>query len=130
MKSMFLIAQQPEAVAAAGVSMAAFLFSLIVAVFFIIVMWRVFTKAGQPGWGAIIPIYNIIIMLRIAGKPGWWIFFLLIPVINIVVQIVMLIDTAKNFGRGGWFAAGLIFFPDIFFSILVFGQSVYVGAGE
>jgi len=106
------------------------LFALLISVFILVAMWKVFTKAGQPGWGVLIPFYNIVLMLRIAGKPGWWLIFFFIPVINIVVQIVMTIDIAKNFGRGGWFAAGLIFLPIIFFPILAFGESVYIGAGQ
>ena len=34
--------------------------------------WKMFEKAGQPGWAAIIPIYNLYILLKIAGRPGWW----------------------------------------------------------
>lgn len=108
----------------------AFLLSLIIGVFIIVAMWRVFTKAGQPGWGCLIPFYSIYLMLKIAGKPGWWLIFFFIPIINFVVQIVMTIDIARNFGRGGWFAAGLIFLPIIFFPILAFGDSVYIGADQ
>lgn len=106
----------------------AFLIALVICVFVVAAMWRVFTKAGQPGWGCLIPFYNVYLMLKIAGKPGWWLVFFFIPVINFVVQIVMTIDIARNFGRGGWFAAGLIFLPIIFFPILAFGESVYIGA--
>lgn len=108
----------------------AFLIALLICIFMIAAMWRVFTKAGQPGWGCLIPFYNVCLMLNIAGKPGWWLVFFFIPVISIVVQIVMLIDIAGNFGRGGWFAAGLIFLPMIFFPILAFGESVYIGADK
>lgn len=108
----------------------AFLIALVICVFMIAAMWRVFTKADQPGWGCLIPFYNVYLMLKIAGKPGWWLVFFFIPVINLVVQIVMLIDIARNFGRGGWFAAGLIFLPIIFFPILAFGDSSYIGADQ
>ena len=108
----------------------AFLIALVICVFMVAAMWRVFTKAGQPGWGCLIPFYNVYLMLKIAGKPGWWLVFFFIPVINLVVQIVMTIDIAKNFGRGGWFAAGLIFLPIIFFPVLAFGESVYIGASQ
>ena len=37
----------------------------------IVSMWKIFEKAGKPGWAAIIPIYNIIILLEIVGKPVW-----------------------------------------------------------
>ena len=105
----------------------AFWVALAIAIFMITAMWRVFTKAGQPGWGCLIPFYNVYLMLKIAGKPGWWLVFFFIPVINLVVQIVMTIDIARNFGRGGWFAAGLIFLPIIFYPILAFGESLYTG---
>lgn len=113
-----------------GFSAVPLLFVLLISVCMLVAMWKVFTKAGQPGWGCLIPIYNVYLMLKIAGKPGWWLILFFIPVINIVVQIVMTIDIAKNFGRGGWFAAGLIFLPIIFFPILAFGESVYIGAGQ
>jgi len=130
MNNLILIAQQYDGSQAGGMSFFPLLFTLVISIFFLVVMWKVYVKAGQPGWGVLIPFYNIILMLRIAGKPGWWLIFFFIPIINIVVQIVMLIDIAKNFGRGGWFAAGLIFLPIIFFPILAFGSSVYVGANQ
>ena len=42
----------------------------------IVSLWKVFTKAGQPGWACIVPIYNVIVLLKIAGKPLWWILLL------------------------------------------------------
>jgi len=127
MKNLILIATQCGNGCNGGF---AFLIALVVGVFMVAAMWRVFTKAGHPGWGVLIPFYNVVLMLRIAGKPGWWLIFFFIPVINLVVQIVMTIDIARNFGRSGWFAAGLIFLPIIFFPILAFGESVYIGADQ
>jgi len=82
--------------------------SITILVVFIIAMWKVFTKAGQPGWGCIIPIYNAYLMLKIAGRPGWWLLLLLIPVVNFVVAILVMIDIAAAFGKGAGFAIGLI----------------------
>ena len=59
----------------------------VILLFQIIAMWKVFTKAGQPGWACIIPIYNIYIMTKIAGKPGIWVLWMLIPLVNIVFVI-------------------------------------------
>lgn len=28
----------------------------------IISMWKIFTKAGKPGWASIIPIYNLVVL--------------------------------------------------------------------
>src|SRR5215470_14508882 len=63
-------------------------------------MWKVFQKAGKPGWAAIIPIYNIIILLQIAGKPLWWIVLYFIPFVNIVAVVLVSIELAKRFGKG------------------------------
>ena len=94
-------------------------------VFFIIVMWKIFVKAGKPGWGCIVPIYNNILQLEIAGRPIWWILLLLIPVVNFVVAIIVSIDIARNFGKGPGFGLGLAFLGFIFYPILGFGSARY-----
>ena len=94
-------------------------------VFCFAAFWTVFTKANQPGWGCIVPIYNFILILRIAGKPGWWFFLCLIPLVNIVILIMIYIALAKNFGKGGGFAAGLLLLPFIFFPMLAWGDARY-----
>jgi len=107
------------------------LFSLIclaLAVLIIAAFWKVFTKAGQPGWAAIIPIYNIVVWLRIAGRPGWWIILLLIPIVGAVIAIVVSIDLAKKFGKGAGFGLGLALLGFIFYPILAWGSAQYSGA--
>lgn len=91
-------------------------------------VWRVFTKAGKPGWFAIIPILNIITLLQIAGKPVWWIILLLIPFVNFVVLIVTYMGLAKAFGQGSAFGCLLIIFAPIMFPVLAFGPYEYQGA--
>ncbi len=88
-------------------------------------LWQTFTKAGKPGWGAIIPIYNVILLLEIAGRPIWWILLLFIPLVNIVVAIIVGIDVARNFGKGVGFGLGLAFLGFIFYPILGFGDARY-----
>jgi hypothetical protein len=90
-------------------------------------LWKVFSKAGRPGWAAIIPVYNAIVLLEIAGKPIWWIILLMIPLVNIIIAIVVYIDLAKSFGKSAGFAFGLLFLSFIFFPILGFGGARYVG---
>lgn len=90
-------------------------------------MWRVFEKAGQPGWTAIIPIYNIYIMTRITGKPGYWTLLCLIPFVNLVFLIWLTNMVSKSFGRDEGFTVGLILLGVIFWPILGFGGSKYLG---
>ena len=105
-----------------------FLIFLALAVLLIAAFWKVFTKAGQPGWAAIIPIYNVIVWLRIAGRSGWWIILLLIPIVGFVIAIVVSIDFARKFGKGAGFAMGLVFLGFIFYPILAWGSAQYSGA--
>ena len=90
-------------------------------------MWRVFEKAGQPGWAAIVPIYNVYIMLLVAGKPGWWLLLMLIPFVNLIIEIMVVVGIAEKFGKSGGYAVGLIFLPFIFFPMLGFGSATYTG---
>lgn len=111
-------------VAAAGIG-AIFYIALIVLI--IASLWKLFTKAGQPGWAAIVPIYNTIVMLEIAGKPTWWLLLFLIPFVNIVVEIMVLVGLAEKFGKSGGYVLGMLFLPFIFFPMLAFGSAEYVG---
>lgn len=100
---------------------------LAVLVLIIAGMWKMFTKAGKPGWAAIIPIYNIIVLLEIVGRPIWWFILLLIPFVNIIVGIIVSIDLAKSFGKGTGFGIGLALLGFIFIPLLGFGDATYRG---
>ena len=100
---------------------------LLIAVVLIAAMWKVFTKAGQPGWASIIPIYNIYIWCKIVGRPAWWIILLFIPFVNFIIGIILCIDLAKSFGKGAGFGIGLALLGFIFFPILGFGSAQYQG---
>jgi hypothetical protein len=91
-------------------------------------VWKVFEKAGKPGWAAIIPIYNIIVLLEIAGKPLWWIILFFIPIANLVASILVGLAVARNFGKSDGFGIGLALLGFIFFPILGFSQAQYQGA--
>jgi hypothetical protein len=99
------------------------LFGLVLALAVIAGLWKVFEKAGKPGWASLIPIYNLIVLLEIVGKPLWWIvFFLCVPIGWILVPL----ELAKVFGKDIAFALGLIFLGFIFVPILGFGDARYV----
>ena len=98
---------------------------LALVVFLIVTMWKIFTKAGKPGWASIIPIYNIFVMLDIAGKPAWWFLLFLIPFVNFIVGILVIAGIATNFGKGGGFVVGMILLPIVFYPILAFGSAQY-----
>jgi cellulose synthase/poly-beta-1,6-N-acetylglucosamine synthase-like glycosyltransferase len=100
---------------------------LAVVALFVWVFWRIFEKAGKPGWAAIIPIYNVIVMLEIVGRPWWWLILLLIPVVNIVVGFLLALDMSRSFGHDLAFALGLFFLGLIFYPILAFGSDTYSG---
>ena len=111
--------------AASGAVMLVF---LALAVVLIIGVWKVFTKAGQPGWAAIIPIYNLYILLKIVGRPAWWILLCLIPLVNLIIAIMISIDLAKSFGQSAAFGIILLFLlSGIGYLVLGFGSYRYIG---
>ena len=91
-------------------------------------MWKVFTKAGQPGWGVLVPIYNAYLMTKIAQRPAWWLILMLIPFVGLIVHVVMSIDIAKHFGKGTGFGVGMACF--IFYPVLGFGSAQYGGGHD
>jgi hypothetical protein len=93
-------------------------------------IWTVYTKAGKPGWAAIVPIYNIIVLLEIVKKPLWWIVLLILPIVNIVVFIIVYIELAKAFGKSAGFGVGLVLLGFVFLPILAFGDARYVYGGN
>ena len=106
-----------------GMGFIPLLFALAIVVLMIVSMWKVFEKAGQPGWAAIIPIYNVIVLCQVAGKPGWWFLLLLIPVVGFVIWILICIGVAERFGQGAGFGIGLLLLGIIFYPILAFGDA-------
>jgi len=106
---------------AAGFLLGFTLVWLVITLLLVASVWKVFVKAGQPGWAAIIPIYNLFVLVKIAGKPAWWFILLLIPVVNLLVFIAL----AERFGKGAGFGIGLGLLSPIFFPILGFGDSQY-----
>ena len=98
-----------------------------IAVVLIIAQWKIYEKAGKPGWAILIPIYNVIVLLEIVGKPIWWIFLFLIPFVNIIFGIWVTNLLSKSFGKDEAFTVGLILRGIIFYPILGFGDAKYVG---
>jgi hypothetical protein len=92
--------------------------------------WKVFTKAGKPGWGALVPIYNAYLFVKIAGRPGWWVLLMILPLINVVVSLVVAIDMASRFGKGTVFGIALWILPYFLLPVLGFGAATYRGPGR
>lgn len=88
-------------------------------------LWKVFVKAGQPGWAAIIPIYNLYVALLIAKKPIWWIIMFFIPCVGIVFAVLLWVEICKKFHQGVGFAIGVILLPFVFIPMLGFGDAQY-----
>ena len=108
-----------------GSAIVVMIIELAIAVLIIASMWKVFAKAGEPGWAAIIPIYNYVVLLKIAGKPVWWVILFLIPLVNFVIAILVSIEIAKRFGKSSGFGVGLALVPFVFYPMLAFGETTY-----
>ena len=122
-----------EAALAAGLVafFAAFAFVFIaIGLVMLIGMWKVFTKAGQPGWAVLIPVYNFIVLLRVAGLAWYWVFtplIILIPILGAIAYLVWVHHRiSTRFGQGVGFTIGLTLLGPIFWLILGFGSSKYL----
>ncbi len=90
--------------------------------------WRVFGKAGRPGWASLVPIYNGLVLLKIAGRPSWWLLLLLIPLVGAIALVVVCVDLARSFGKSAEFGLLVAFLPWIGLPMLGFGAASYEGA--
>lgn len=100
-------------------------FGLCIGVIIVASLWRIFTKAGQPGWAAIVPIYNIFVLTQICNKPPYWIVFFFIPFVNFVAGILMANALARSFGKGAGFTVGMILLPMVFYPLLAMDNEPY-----
>jgi hypothetical protein len=116
---LFAQAAQPDEVTGMVIVVVALVLVLVT----IVALWKVFQKAGEPGWAVIVPIYNVVVMLRIAGRPLWWFLLFFIPIVSLIPSIMIPVDIAKRFGKGTGFGLGLAFLPFIFYPILGFGDA-------
>ena len=102
---------------------------LAIAAVMIVSLWKVFTKAGRPGWAAIVPFYNMWTLFEIGGQKGAYIFFIFIPfvgsIIYLVFEIKALLEIATRFGKDTTFGVLSIFFPFVTFPILAFSDAKY-----
>lgn len=97
-------------------------------IFYMICMWKIFTKAGKLGWTSLIPIYSNYQLFDVAYGDGWKFLLLLIPIVNMVVSIQLLFKLANSFGQGTLFGMGLLFLSWLFIPILAFNKNIkYVG---
>lgn len=106
-------------------------FAIILAAIVIVANWKIFSKAGSPGWASIVPIYNTIVQFKIVGLNPWLLLLYIVPFVNFVaipvLGILVAFRLAKSFGKGIAFGFGILLLPFIFNLILAFGSSEYVG---
>lgn len=118
---------EAAAAAVAGFSTVWMLIILGICVLQIVASWRLFEKAGEPGWASIVPFYNTYVLFRITYGSGWKMFLLLVPFLNYVVEIAYLVRLAQVFGKGVGFRVLTVFFAPITMLIMAFGDASYEG---
>jgi len=94
-------------------------------IFVYAIFWKIFTKAGHPGWKAIIPFYNYYIYAKIIGKPGYWLVLFIIPYVSAIFLIWSINLLRKKFDKSLGYFFGLLFLPYVFFPMLAFGSAHY-----
>jgi hypothetical protein len=115
-----------DTAAAAGGSALGTIFGLVFAVIAIVAMYKIFIKAGEPGWAAIVPLYNTYTLVKIAGLNPLLFLLLLVPIVNVVFAIYVMIKLGETFGKtAGWSVIFLVILSFIGMLILGFGDATY-----
>lgn len=116
--------------AVAAVAAGSIVYSLVmlaIAVVALIGLWKVFEKAGKPGWGAIVPFYNLYCLFEMSFGTGWLFLLMFVPCVGQIMLIIMWVKLAVAFDKGVGFGIGILFLPFIFLPMLGFGDAQYVG---
>lgn len=119
----------------AGMMTTIIIINLVSFVFFAIVHWKIFEKAGQPGWAALVPFYQTyVLIVEVCKMPPIWFWLLLVPCANFVVAVILIFmipfKLAEKFGKETGFAVGLLLLGIVFYPILAFGDAQYVDRGR
>ena len=110
-----------------GIIIASVIIWLIVLAYCILVNWKIYAKADEPGWACLVPIYNVCVLSKIAtGSMVKWL-LCLIPLFGPFYALYLEYKLCKSFDRGFGFFLGMLFLSPIFLGILAFGSSEYIG---
>ena len=93
----------------------------------LIAFWKIFQKAGKPGWASIVPVYSWMVLAEIAWDNKFLGLLCLIPYAGQVFMLILYYKLAKRFGKGTGFAVLSIFFAAVTFPILAFSDAEYEG---
>ena len=116
---------------------------LAICVLYVVEMWKIFVKAGEPGWKAIIPFYNLYTTCKITLGNGLWFLLFFAPIASVfipfkivgiiaiaicaILNLMISIAMAKSFGKGIGFGIGIFILSVILLGVLAFGDSKYIG---
>lgn len=100
---------------------------LIILIIILISLVKIYKKANRSGLSAIIPFYNLFVLLEIVNLPKWYFILMLIPGINLIFYVIIMLSLANLFRKSKLFGLGLAFLPFIFYPILAFSKSEYIG---
>ena len=113
----------------AGLGAGFIIFYLAICVLLFVSLWKIFVKAGKPGWAAIVPIYNAWVLLEIGGEEGWKILLAFIPIVGSILVLIYTVkaylEIARRFGKTTGFAIGMLLLSIVFFPILAFSDAQY-----
>lgn len=122
--------QNVNAIASFGTLLVFALFTTALMIILIVAIWKIFTKAGEPGWKSLIPVYNSYILLKISGMSGWWLLAAFIPIGNVVMLVLNGLNLGKSFGKSTTYSVfALVLFSLVGYLMLGLGKSTYVGPG-
>ena len=83
-----------------GTSLVSNVISLAISILTIIALWKIYAKANEPGWAALIPYYNQYVLYKISGKKKLFWAYLGISIAVIILYIVLIVALFGFIGIG------------------------------
>lgn len=101
--------------------------ALVLCVICIVSEWKIFEKAGEPGWASIAPLYNLYVMAKITMGNGLFFLLVFVPIAQMIIVLIMGWKLIKAFGGGFGMFLLYLFLPFIALPIIAFGDAQYLG---
>ncbi len=99
---------------------------IVLSLIVIISLFRIFQKAGKPGWAAFVPIYNLIVFAKICDMNMMTLLWIFVPLLGqIILWVLLVMNLSRVFGKSKDFGTAMIFVPFICFPMLAFQDAKY-----
>ena len=90
-------------------------------------LYKVFIKAGKPGWHGLVPGLNFVTWCEIVGRKKAHAAWLLFPIVNLFIYAALAIDLVRSFGKHQFWQAFVAVVAAPIYFFIIGSQDEYEG---